>query len=43
MILVRRPWDETSSSLGLSFDVNQSQFFASVCKGQVEFTNVCVY
>ena len=40
MILVRGPWDETSGSLGLPFDVNQSQFFPGVCRGQVEFNDV---
>ena len=30
-------------SPGLPFDVNQSQFFLGVCRGQVEFNNVCVY
>ena len=42
-ILVRGPWDETSGSLGLPFDVNRSQSFPGVCKGQVEFNDVCVY
>ena len=35
VILVRGPWDETSSSPGLPFDVNRSQFFPCVCRGQV--------
>ena len=41
--LVRGPWDETSGSSGLPFDVNRSQFFLGVRRGQVEFNNVCVY
>ena len=39
MILVRVPWDETP----LPFDVNRSKFFPGVCRGQVEFNDVCVY
>ena len=42
MILVRGPWDETLGSHGLPFDVNRSQSFPGVCKGQVELT-MCVY
>ena len=42
MILVRGPWDETPGSTRLPFDVNRSQFFPGVCRGQVEFNNVCV-
>ena len=41
MLLVRGPWDKSLGSLGLPFDVNRSQFFLGVCKGQVEFTDVC--
>ena len=29
-LLVRGPWDETPGSLGLSFNINRSQFFPSV-------------
>ena len=43
VILVRGPWDETPGSPGLPFDVNRSQCFPGVCKGQVEFNDVCVY
>ena len=43
MILVRGPWDETPGSPGLPFDVNLSQFFLGVCRGQVEFNDMCVY
>ena len=43
MILVRGPWDKTPDSPGLPFDVNRSQFFPGVCRGQVEFNDVCVY
>ena len=43
VILVRGPWDETPGCPGLPFDVNRSQFFPSVYKGQVEFNDVCVY
>ena len=42
-ILVRGPWDETSGSPGLPFDVNQSQSFPRVCRGSVEFNDLCVY
>ena len=41
VILVRGPWDETLSSLGLPFDVNRSQSFPGLCRGQVEFNDVC--
>ena len=43
MILVRWPWDETSGSPGLPFDVNWSQSFPGLCKGQVEFNDVCIH
>ena len=43
VILVRGPWDETSSSLGLPFDINRSQSFPSVCRGKVEFQHVHVH
>ena len=43
VILVRGPWDETLGSPRLPFDVNQSQSFPGVCRGQVEFNDVCVY
>ena len=43
VILVRGPWDETPGSPGLPFDVNRSQFFLGVCRGQVEFNDMCVY
>ena len=32
VILVRGPWDETPGSLGLPFDINQSQSFPGVCR-----------
>ena len=41
VILVRGPWDETPGSPGLPFDVKWSQFFPGVCRGQVEFNDVC--
>ena len=43
MILVKGPWDETPGSPGLPFDVNRSQFFPGLCRGQVEFNNVCAH
>ena len=43
VILVRGPWDETSGSPDLPFDVNRSQSFPSVCKGQVKFKHVHVH
>ena len=43
VILVRGPWDETPGSHGLPFDVNRSQFFLGVCRGQVDFNDVCVH
>ena len=43
VLLVRGPWDETLGSPGLPFDVNRSQSFPGVCRGQVEFNDVCVY
>ena len=43
MILVRGPWDETLGSPRLPFDVNRSQSFPGVYRGQVEFNDVCVY
>ena len=41
VILVRGPWDETLGSPGLPFDVNRSQSFPGVCRGQIEFNDVC--
>ena len=32
VILVRGPWDETSGSPDLQFDINRSQSFPGVCK-----------
>ena len=32
VILVRGPWDETSGSPGLTFDINRSQSFPGVCR-----------
>ena len=32
VILVRGPWDETSGSPNLSFDINRSQSFLGVCR-----------
>ena len=32
VILVRGPWDETSGSPDLPFDINQSQSFPGVCR-----------
>ena len=43
VVLVRGLWDETLGSPGLLFDVNRSQFFQDVCKGQVEFEHVPVH
>ena len=43
VILVRGPWDETSGSSGLPFDVNWLQSFPGVCRGHTEFNDVCVY
>ena len=43
VILVWGPWDETPGSPGLPFNVNRSQSFPGVCKGQSKFNNVCVY
>ena len=43
VILVRGPWDETPGSPGLPFDVNRSQSFPYVCRGQVEFKHVCTH
>ena len=43
MILVKWPWDETLGSLGLPFDVNRSQFFPSLCRGHVDFNDVCAH
>ena len=43
VILVREPWDETLGSPGLPFDVNRSQSFPSLCRGQVEFNDVCAH
>ena len=43
VILVRGPWDETPGSLGLLFDVNWSQSFPGLCRGQVEFNEVCAH
>ena len=40
MILVRGPRDETLGSPRLPFDVNRSQSFPSLCRGQVEFNDV---
>ena len=34
VLLVRGPWDETSSSLRLPFDINRSQSFPGVWSGQ---------
>ena len=43
VILVKGPLDETPGSADLSFDVNRSQSFPSVCRGQVEFEHVRVH
>ena len=43
VILVRGPWDETLGSPNLLFDVNRSQSFLGVCRGQVEFKHVHVH
>ena len=43
MILVWGPWDETPGFPGLPFNVNRSQSFPGVCRGQAKFNNVCVY
>ena len=43
VILVMGPWDETLGSPGLPFDDDRSQSFPGVCRGQVEFNDVCVY
>ena len=40
MMLVRGPWDETPGSPRLPFDVNRSQSFPGLCRGQVEFNDV---
>ena len=34
VILVRGPWDETPGSPDLPFDINRSQSFPGVCRGQ---------
>ena len=34
-LLVRGPWDETSGSPGLPFNVNRSQSFPSVSLGRI--------
>ena len=43
VILVKGPWHETPGSPGLPFDVNRSQSFPGLCRGQVKFNDVCAH
>ena len=43
VILVRGPWDETTGSPGLPFDINRSQSFPSVCRRQAKFRYVDIH
>ena len=43
MILIRGSWDDTPDSHGLPFDVNRSQSFPGLCRGQVELNDVCAH